>query len=86
MDVLAGVIIGMLLMFTLGKRKIDININTNVNRVNEEILPPLPDMETLSDAMNKADANEDKAYKDVAKGIMDEFNEIFRQGGDLDGK
>ena len=64
MEVLAGVIIGLLIALALGKKPIDIHINTthDIKRTNEEVRPILPEMELLSDAMHNSDPKEDEVY------------------------
>lgn len=88
MELLAGLISGILVSLVLLKHPITININKNntENIKHEEIYPEVKDPGKLSDALNKGDGAEDEVYAKTMTSIMDEFNGIMRTGGDLDGE
>lgn len=75
MEVLAGVIIGVIVTITLLKKPITININ----KTNEEIVHKIP-MPDLAAEMKKADNPLDLVYKDEMKSFIDEVNGIMLGG------
>jgi len=75
MEVLAGVIIGVIVTLLLLKQPITININKKI----EEIRPivPMPDIAT---EMNKSASPTDLVYDDKMKGFIDDVNTMMMGG------
>lgn len=80
MEVLAGVIIGVIVTITLLKKPITININKKV-----EEIKPVTDMPDLAKEMNKAPTELDKVYEDNMKSFIDDVNGMML-GGVVNGK
>ena len=72
MEVLAGVIIGVLVTITLLNKPITINVNKKI----EEVRPVIP-MPDLGAEMKKPDEALDKVYGDDMKGFIDEVGVSF---------
>lgn len=75
MEVLAGVIIGVLVTFALLKRPITINIHKKI----EEIRPIIP-MPDLDEEMNKPPSPLDRVYDEGMKGLIDDINSMMLGG------
>lgn len=75
MEVLAGVIIGVLVTLAFLKRPITININKKL----EEVRPIIP-MPDLAEEMNKPDNKLDKVYEEDMKGLLDDVNNMMLGG------
>jgi hypothetical protein len=75
MEVLAGVIIGILVTLSLLKRPITININKKLEEVRPVV--PMPDLVT---EMKKPESELDKVYGDDMKGFIDEINNMMLGG------
>ena len=75
MEVLAGVIIGVIVTLLLLKQPITININKKI----EEIRPivPMPDIAT---EMGKPGSPTDLVYDDKMKGFIDDVNTMMMGG------
>lgn len=80
MEVLAGVIIGVIVTITLLKKPITININKKV-----EEIKPVTDMPDLAKEMNKAPTELDRVYEDNMKSFIDDVNGMML-GGVVNGK
>lgn len=80
MEVLAGVIIGVIVTITLLKKPITININKKV-----EEIKPVTNMPDLAKEMNKAPTELDKVYEDNMKSFIDDVNGMML-GGVVNGK
>ena len=75
MEVLAGVIIGILVTLSLLKHPITINVNKKLEEVHPVI--PMPD---LGAEMKKPDEALDKVYDEDMKGFIDEVNNMMLGG------
>ena len=80
MEVLAGVIIGVIVTITLLKKPITININKKV-----EEIKPITNMPDLAKEMNKAPTELDGVYEDKMKSFIDDVNGMML-GGVSNGK
>lgn len=80
MEVLAGVIIGVLVAVAILKQPININIHKKLEEIRPEV--SMPD---IADELNKAPNKTDIAYEDHMKGFIDGINDIIL-GGVVDGK
>jgi len=75
MEVLAGVIIGVLVTFALLKRPITINIHKKI----EEVRPIIP-MPDLDKEMKKPASQLDQVYDEGMKGLIDDVNSMMFGG------
>lgn len=83
MEVLAGVLIGILVTIVLLKHPITININQKHEEIYPEVVMPDLDAE-----LRKAPNGLDDVYKDNMKGFIDEVNSMMLGGNkhDKDGR
>lgn len=77
MEVLAGVIIGIIVTISYLKKPITININKTI----EEIKPPVVPMATMEESLNKTDPKEDKVYEEDMTSMLEEVNKMMLGGG-----
>jgi hypothetical protein len=75
MEVLAGVIIGILVTLALLKRPITLNVNKTV----EEIRHPI-EMPDLGKEMKKPASESDKVYDEDMKSFIDDVNNMMLGG------
>lgn len=75
MEVLAGIIIGVLVTLAFLKHPITININKKL----EEVRPIIP-MPDLAEEMDKPDNKLDKVYEEDMKGLLDDVNNMMLGG------
>ena len=83
MDLLSGLIVGVLVTVSILKRPITININTK----HEEVLKDITQPDILT-AMNNNTSKEmqlDKLYQDDMLGLVEEINKLMT-GGDTNGR
>ncbi|NCD00082.1 MAG: hypothetical protein EOL95_10330 [Bacteroidia bacterium] len=80
MEVLAGVIIGVLVTILLLKQPITININKKI-----EEIKPITNMPDLAKEMNKAPTELDEVYDDKMKSFIDDVNGMML-GGKVNGE
>lgn len=76
MEVLAGVIIGVVVALSILRKPITINLNTK----HETILPDPQQIEVHKE-LNKAGTPEDKVYEEKMTGLLEEVNKFMTGDG-----
>lgn len=72
MEVLAGVVIGVLVTVALLKR----TFNIKIHHIHETVYPDLPEVD-LAKEMRRAETPEDRVYSEDMTGLIEEVNKLM---------